>query len=139
GWEKWNAHYWSEHYPDWLDFFFHELFSEPHSTKPIDDGIGWGLETTPEFLGLTVANPAMFPAMLLDEAIGRIQCPALLIHGDDDRIADVEHSRRLVALRPDWELLEMQDCGHGVMLRDPVRTNLAIADFLRRRGWSGRQ
>ncbi|HUG15297.1 MAG TPA: alpha/beta fold hydrolase, partial [Thermomicrobiales bacterium] len=47
GWEKWNAHYWSEHYPDWLDFFFHELFSEPHSTKPIDDGIGWGLETTP--------------------------------------------------------------------------------------------
>ena len=28
-------------------FFFSEMFTEPHSTKPIEDGIGWGLETDP--------------------------------------------------------------------------------------------
>lgn len=130
GWEKMNAHYWSEHYLDWLDFFFHELFSEPHSTKQIEDGIGWGLETTAEILGLTVGNPAMFPTLLFGDAVDRIRCPVLLIHGDDDRVGGIENSRRLAALRPDWELLEMQGCGHGVMLRDPVSVNLAMRDFL---------
>jgi hypothetical protein len=30
--------------------FFSQMFTEPHSTKPIEDCIGWGLETTAETL-----------------------------------------------------------------------------------------
>src|SRR5712692_10090297 len=50
GWEKRNAHFWRAHCREWLEFFFGEFFCEPHSTKAFDDGVSWGLETTPETL-----------------------------------------------------------------------------------------
>ena len=48
GWAKWNRHYWLRDWPGFLDFFISEMFTEPHSTKQIEDGIGWGLETAPK-------------------------------------------------------------------------------------------
>jgi pimeloyl-ACP methyl ester carboxylesterase len=33
GWEKWNGNYWLENYEDFLEFFFSQVFTEPHSTK----------------------------------------------------------------------------------------------------------
>ena len=50
GWAKFNQHYWREHYREFLEFFFSQCFTEPHSTKPIEDAVGWGLETDPETL-----------------------------------------------------------------------------------------
>ena len=47
GWAKHNQHYWPEHYRGFLEFFMSRMFTEPHSTKPIEDGVGWGLETDP--------------------------------------------------------------------------------------------
>ena len=35
-------------WPGFLEFFFAETFTEPHSTKQIEDGVGWGLETDAE-------------------------------------------------------------------------------------------
>ena len=32
-WDKRNAHFWREHYREWLDFFFGKVVTEPHSTK----------------------------------------------------------------------------------------------------------
>ena len=46
GWAKWNRHYWLRDWPGFLDFFFSQTFTEPHSTKQIEDAIGWGLDTT---------------------------------------------------------------------------------------------
>ena len=48
GWAKWNRHYWLRDWPGFLEFFFAQAFTEPHSTKQIEDAIGWGLETDPE-------------------------------------------------------------------------------------------
>ena len=45
GWAKYNRHYWLRDYQGFLEFFFSTMFTEPHSTKPIEDGVGWGLET----------------------------------------------------------------------------------------------
>ena len=56
GWEKYNRHYWLSTDPGFLEFFFGEMFSEPHSTKPFDDAVGWGLETTGETLVATYAR-----------------------------------------------------------------------------------
>ena len=42
GWGKWNRHYWLEHYEDFLEFFFSQCFTEPHSTKQREDCVGWG-------------------------------------------------------------------------------------------------
>ena len=33
GWQKMNRHYWLEDWPDFAQFFFGEMFPEPHSTK----------------------------------------------------------------------------------------------------------
>ena len=57
GWAKQNRHYWQRDYPGFLEFFFGRCFTEPHSTKQIEDGIGWALETTPDTLELTVRPP----------------------------------------------------------------------------------
>ena len=49
-WAKYNREYWREHYDDFLWFFFGQCFPEPHSTKQIEDGVGWGRETTARVL-----------------------------------------------------------------------------------------
>ena len=41
-------------YRDFLEFFFSQAFTEPHSTKQIEDRVSWGLDTTPEVLIATV-------------------------------------------------------------------------------------
>jgi pimeloyl-ACP methyl ester carboxylesterase/UDP-N-acetylglucosamine:LPS N-acetylglucosamine transferase len=130
GWEKWNYHFWLAHYRDWLEFFFGEMFSEPHSTKGIDDCVTWGLETTPEILSCTVANPALAPRLPAAEAIARVQCPVLILHGDDDRITPIESSQKLVEARPDFEFVTLEGSGHGPHVRDPVRVNLLLEEFL---------
>ena len=48
GWAKYNIHYWLRDYRDFLEFFLAKCFTEPHSTKQIEDGVAWALETTPE-------------------------------------------------------------------------------------------
>ena len=44
-------------YPDFVEFFFTAFFTEPHSTKQIEDCVGYGLETTGETLIHTVDAP----------------------------------------------------------------------------------
>ena len=48
GWAKFNRHYWLRDYRGFLEFFFGEMFPEPHSTKQIEDGVAWGLDTDAE-------------------------------------------------------------------------------------------
>jgi len=129
-WEKRNAHYWREHYREWLDFFFGKVVTEPHSTKLIDDFVDWALETTPKVLIASVINPALFPELALKEAVVRVSCPVLVMHGRADAIADIQTSLKLAEARPDWELVTFEGSGHVFHARDPVRTNLTLAEFL---------
>ena len=48
GWAKWNRHYFLRDWPGFVEFFFAQTFTEPHSTKQIEDAIGWGLQTDPQ-------------------------------------------------------------------------------------------
>lgn len=130
GWEKRNAHYWRQDYRGWCDFFFSEVCSEPHSTKGMDDFTAWARGTTPEVLLAGVINPALFPRMPVEEALRRVRCPVLLMHGSDDRVADIATSRRWAAARPDWEFIPLEGSGHCPHVRDPVRVNLLIDGFL---------
>ena len=47
GWGKWNRHYWLEHYEDFLEFFFSQCFTEPHSTKQREDASAGASRRTP--------------------------------------------------------------------------------------------
>ena len=62
GWQKYNRHYWTSNYRDWVEFFVGNVFTEPHSTKQVEDGIGWALETTPEVLIASETSPPYPPA-----------------------------------------------------------------------------
>lgn len=61
GWAKVNANYWTADFKGFLEFFWSQAFVEPHSTKQIEDCIGWDLQTTPETLIATMRPRASWP------------------------------------------------------------------------------
>lgn len=130
GWQMRNAHFWREHYGDWLAFFFAQLLTEPHSTKGIEDSVSWGAETTPDVLIATIPNPDLLPRMPTREAIERVRCPVLLMHGDADLCEPIVASQALAAARPDWTFVTLEGCGHIPQIRHPVSVNDLLSEFL---------
>jgi pimeloyl-ACP methyl ester carboxylesterase/predicted glycosyltransferase len=130
GWETFNAAYWRDHWEDFAEFFFSECFSEPHSTKQREDAVGWALETSPEAVLADVMAGAA-DRETLERQVRALHCPVLAIHGTDDRISPPSRSERLAELAG-GELLLLGGAGHIPLARDPVRVNLAIADFVAR-------
>ncbi|MEX2284849.1 MAG: alpha/beta hydrolase, partial [Gemmatimonadota bacterium] len=111
GWAKYNRHYWKKDYRGFLEFFFSQMFPEPHSTKQIDDCVGWGLETTPDVLIATKLAPFPSREQTL-ELCRRIRCPVLVLHGDQDAI--VPHARgAALARQTGGRLVTLQGSGHG--------------------------
>jgi pimeloyl-ACP methyl ester carboxylesterase/predicted glycosyltransferase len=137
GWAKFNQHYWLRDYRGFLEFFFSRMFTEPHSTKQIEDCVGWGLETTPETLIATVLAPKPDRDEIL--ALCRdVRCPVLVIHGADDAISPATRGEAL-AQATRGTLILLDGAGHGPHARDPVKVNLLLRDFAddvsaRRRG-----
>ena len=84
GWAKLNAHYWRRDFRGFLEFFFSNAFTEPHSTKQVEDAVGWGLETDPETLIATALADGL-DEQATREIAERISCPVLVIHGDGRR------------------------------------------------------
>ena len=128
GWAKYNRHYWLRDYRGFLEFFFSQMFTEPHSTKPIEDCVGWGLETTPEVLIATnVRDPLDADAQR--ELAGRVRCPVLVIQGADDAITGPGRGVGL-AEATGGELVMLDGSGHGPHVRDPVKVNLLLREFI---------
>ena len=130
GWAKYNRHYWLRDYRGFLEFFFSEMFNEPHSTKQIEDCVGWGLETTPEVLIATNGRDPL-DAEAQSALAGRVRCPVLVIQGGDDAITGRGRGIGL-AESTGGELVLLEGSGHGPHARDPVVVNLLLRDFLRR-------
>ena len=61
GWAKLNRHYWRRDWPGFADFFFGEICSEPHSTKLIEDMVGFACESTAE-AQIAAVDGAPYPA-----------------------------------------------------------------------------
>jgi pimeloyl-ACP methyl ester carboxylesterase len=130
GWAKYNRYYWLDHYQDFLEFFFSQCFTEPHSTKPVEDSVGWGLETSPEVLIAESRAPWPEEATLRGWcAAGR--CPVLVVHGDDDQLSAPRRAAAL-AEATGGDLVVLEGAGHIPMARDPVRVNLLLREFVER-------
>ena len=135
GWAKYNQHYWREHYREFLEFFFSQMFTEPHSTKPIDDTVGWGLETDPEALiatrlGVSADGEPFSDPERAAELATRVRCPVLVVHGDEDAIRPLANGAKLAELA-DGELVTIEGSGHAPHVRDPVKVNLLLRDFVK--------
>jgi pimeloyl-ACP methyl ester carboxylesterase len=129
GWAKYNAHFWRRDYRGFLEFFFSQCFSEAHSTKPTEDAVGWGLETDPETLILTHLAPGIGDRDVVLARCARVRCPVLVIHGRDDAIRPHRHGEEL-ARATGGRLITIEGGGHIPNVRDPVKVNLAIRDFV---------
>lgn len=127
-WAKYNANYWVTDYRDFLDFFFSQVFSEPHSTKQIEDCVGWGLETSGEIL-VTVEKAPEFSREQTLELSERVTCPVLVIHGADDQIVAPRRGE-LLAKATRGALITLGGSGHAPHARDPVKVNLLLREFL---------
>ena len=130
-WAKENIHFWRRDYRAYLEFFFSEGFPEGHSTKQFEDGVGWGLGTDPESLAATKrAPPTVDPATFADMCAS-IRAPTLVIQGTDERLTHVTQGRSLAEAIPGARLVLIENGGHLVNARHPVRVNLLIRDFMR--------
>jgi pimeloyl-ACP methyl ester carboxylesterase/predicted glycosyltransferase len=128
GWEKANRHYWLRDYRGWVEFFMSRVFSEPHSTKPWEDGVGWGMETDAATLTHTVPGIAEPGDGDAEEVCRRVRCPVLVVHGDSDEVVPYAIGTRLA----EWcggTLVTVPGGGHGLPLRDPVRFTLLVQEF----------
>jgi pimeloyl-ACP methyl ester carboxylesterase/predicted glycosyltransferase len=129
GWAKYNRHYWLENYRDFLEFFFGQVFTEPHSTKQFEDCVGWGLETTPETLALTYLGRVLNDREEFAGLCNRVSCPVLVIHGTDDAVRPVVVGEE-VARETGGAFVALEGSGHCPHTRDPVRVNLLLRDFV---------
>jgi pimeloyl-ACP methyl ester carboxylesterase/predicted glycosyltransferase len=128
GWAKHNRFHWLRDYRDWVEFFISKMFTEPHSTKPIEDAVGWGLETDAETMLATQDAPGLTP----EESRAlcrRVRCPVLVIHGEDDAIASLTRGAAF-AEQTDGRLVVLEGSGHAPHVRDPVKVNLLLRDFI---------
>ena len=127
GWPKDDFSAWVRDYRGFLEFFFSQMFTEPHSTKPIEDSIGWGLETTAETLIATEIGNGL-DEEAARELCGRVHCPVLVIQGTADAITGPGRGIAL-AEATDGDLVLLEGSGHGPHVRDPVKVNLLLRDF----------
>ena len=127
GWGRWNLHSWQRDWRGFLEFFHGAIFSTAHSTKQIEDAVGWGLETDPETIlrdddeGADAAEARALCA--------RIRCPVLVIQGTDDEIVCGERGEAVASAIPGARLAVFEGSSHGLHARDPVRFNLLLREF----------
>ena len=127
-WARMNAVHWREDYQEFADWFISRCFPEPHSTKAIEDGVGWALETDPETLISTAYGESQHGRRVLRTLAKHLPCPVLVVSGKLDKITPPRDARALARLAG-GKLETVEDGGHFLHVRKPVRFNLALRDF----------
>jgi len=135
GWAKQNIHFWRRDFRAFHEFFFGEMFNEPHSTKQIEDAVGYGSSTDPETLGATMHADGVDRDTFL-RMCASLRCPVLIIQGDRDAITGPSRGIELSRAIPQAQLELLEGAGHGPNGRDPIRVNLLIRAFIRDLGRS---
>jgi pimeloyl-ACP methyl ester carboxylesterase/predicted glycosyltransferase len=132
GWARFNRHAWLRDFPGFLEFFFSEMFPEPHSSKQIEDCVAWGLDSTPESLIATTGSTSGLADRADVEALcRRVRCPVVVAHGTDDRIVQFERGPQVAELTG-GAFVRLEHSGHGPQAREPVVINLLLRDLLER-------
>jgi pimeloyl-ACP methyl ester carboxylesterase len=130
GWAKSNRNYWQRDFRGYLEFFFSRCFTEPHSTKQMEDALTWALEGSHETLALTMGAPNL-DAEAVRELRSRLRCPLLVTQGDQDALIPADRGAAF-ADATGAELVELRGVGHMPQARYPVYFNLLLRDFVER-------
>jgi pimeloyl-ACP methyl ester carboxylesterase/predicted glycosyltransferase len=130
-WAKVNAVHFRRDFRDFVEWFAGMATSEDHSTKGFDDVVGWGLETDPDTLAMTVLADAAAPVTRRDQLAlaRRVRCPVLVISGTRDKVTSHADARAL-ANATGGKLVAIEGGDHLPEGRQPVTVNLAIREFV---------
>jgi predicted glycosyltransferase len=103
GWAKETRGYWLRDWPGYLEFFFATCLTEPHSTKQIEDCVGWAADTDMETI---MAGFRGWESKIIDPALGAALAGEL-----------------------GGRLVQLEGAGHAPRVRDPVKVNRLVASF----------
>ncbi len=143
GWATYNRESWLHgDYDAFLRFFFGQIFTEAHSTKQVEDCVGWGHEIGAERLVDTEEARQLCRSPDFARQVARADVPVLVVHGDDDLVRPYAEGVAL-AEATGGSLVTVAGGGHAPHVRDPVLVNRLIRDFVdrvapapRRRTWT---
>jgi pimeloyl-ACP methyl ester carboxylesterase/predicted glycosyltransferase len=127
-WARMNPNHWREQHPEFADWFISRCFPEPHSTKAIEDGVGWALDSDGKTLAATAYGRVTRDRQTLRELARNLDCPLLVVHGERDKITPPRDGRALARLAS-GRLEVVPGAGHLPHARKPVQVNLALRDF----------
>ena len=130
-WHMRNRAFWRTDggYRKWVEFFFDQQLTEPHSTKQYEDMVSWALDTEAEAMIAEREGRQAPTGSAAEELCRRVRCPTLVIHGSDDRCQPLERGRRTAELTS-GDLVVLDGAGHLPHGRDPVKVNRLIIDFI---------
>jgi pimeloyl-ACP methyl ester carboxylesterase/UDP:flavonoid glycosyltransferase YjiC (YdhE family) len=131
GWEKFNRHYTRENHRGFLEFFFGEMFPEPHSTKQVEDAVAYGLDGPVDVLLMDQAEPVAETKEEIEAICGQVRCPMLVIQGDEDNCQPYLRGLALADLTG-AEHATLSGAGHIPQAREPVVVNRLIHEFVQR-------
>lgn len=129
GWAKVNRHYWRRDYRGFAEFFFSEITSEPHSSKQIEDAVGWALDGSVDAMLADASAESGLDRASVEATCRAVTCPMLLVHGSADHCQPVERARRLSDLTG-APLVVIEGADHMIPGRHPVKANLLMRDFI---------
>jgi predicted glycosyltransferase len=116
-------------YERFMDGFFRDAHCEPHSTKQIEDILGWTGQTGAPQLIAGETGELAFPERADRERImAGLGIPVMVVHGSEDRIATPRMGRRLAELTG-GDFVPMEGAGHLPAQRFPVPVTRWIRGF----------
>ena len=127
-WGRLDASSWPERYPEFAEWWISRCFPEAHSTKGVEDGVEWALDTDFKTMIGSVQDRLHTDRETLRSLAEGLDCPVLVVQGDRDRISPLRDGRKLARLG-DGELEVVRGAGHFPHARKPVQVNLALRDF----------
>jgi pimeloyl-ACP methyl ester carboxylesterase len=130
GFGKFNAQHWRTDYRDFVEWWMQKNFREAHSTRQIEDGIDWALQTDAETMIAVSLGAGLMPTDRKSqlELARRVRCPVLVIHGSEDDVAPHSDGRALAEITG-GKLVTVEGAGHQPQARKPVPVNLALREF----------
>jgi pimeloyl-ACP methyl ester carboxylesterase len=122
--------------------FFAGLAKDPSRTLTRINRQAYMGETSPFVIAQSLALLEQTPLSVIQgdfqacrhfdcrEAITRLNCPVLIVAGDQDITIPLGSSEALEARIPDSRLLSLPGAAHMVMLEKPKEVNQAVCDFI---------
>jgi pimeloyl-ACP methyl ester carboxylesterase/UDP:flavonoid glycosyltransferase YjiC (YdhE family) len=118
-------------YPAFLEFFYSNMFPEPHSTKQIEDAVAYGLDGPVDVLLMDGGEPVAETKEEVEEICRRVRSPVVILQGDHDNCQNFDTGIALAELTG-AEHIRVVGGGHLPSARHPVLVNTLIHSLAQR-------